>query len=158
MRHARAVDRHDVELANSCYHPDGAARFGSTTVAGAEYGEWADEDHRRFGLHMYNITTHTCEIDGDVAYCESYCIAVFLSQDQRRASLVTARYIDQLERRDGVWRIALRRATTDIAAEGDASFLGAYRGKPVEHDVFWTTNDPSYQRPVDLTRSVPGWH
>jgi hypothetical protein len=81
-----------------------------------------------------------------------------LSPDQRRASLVTARYIDQLERRDGAWRIAVRQATTDIAVEGDASFLGSYRGKPVEHDVFWTTADPSYQRPVDLTRQVPGWH
>jgi hypothetical protein len=159
MRQSRGVDRHDAELMNSSYHEDGLAAFGSARIPAAEFGEWSKTAHAgRFRLHMHNITTHTCEIEGDVAYCESYCIAVFLSPDQRRTSLVASRYLDQLERRDGEWKIVSRRAVTDIAAEGDASFLGAYRGRPVEEDVFWTRNDPSYQRPIDLSGSIPGWH
>jgi hypothetical protein len=107
---------------------------------------------------MHHITTHTCDIEGDVAYAESYAIGVFLSPDQTRASYVTARYVDQLERRDGVWAIVKRRAMTDIAAEGDASFLGAFRGRPVEEEEFWTKRDLSYQRPIDLSVPSPAWH
>jgi SnoaL-like protein len=157
-RHARGVDRHDAELLDSCYHEDGAAAYGATVVPAREHSEWSNTAHGgRFALHGHHLTTHTCEIDGDVAYAESYVIGTFLSADQTRASFVAARYIDQLERRDGEWRIAARRAMTDIALEGDASFLGAFRGRPVEPEHF-TRDDLSYQRPVDLSVPSPRWH
>jgi ketosteroid isomerase-like protein len=158
MRHARGVDRHDADLMNSCYHEDGVAAYGGTIVEARDHSEWSNSAHQgRFSLHLHNITTHTCEIEGDVAYAESYVIATFLSADQTRASMVSARYIDQLERRNGEWKIAVRRATTDIAVEGDASFLGAFRGRPVEPE-FWNKDDVSYQRPVDLSVPTPRWH
>jgi len=158
MRHARGVDRHDAELMDSCYHGDGVAAYGATIVPAREHSQWSKEAHRdRFTLHAHNITTHTCEIDGDVAYCESYVLGAFLSPDQKRTSLVGGRYIDQLERRDGEWKIAVRRAMTDLAVEGDASFLGAFRGRPVEPE-FWSKDDVSYQRPVDLSVPSPRWH
>lgn len=159
MRHARGMDRHDKELMTSCYHEDGVAAYGSTLVSGPEHGDWSNSAHSgRFSLHAHHITNHTCEIEGDLAYCESYAIGAFLSPDHRRASYVSARYIDQLERRDGEWRIVVRRAMTDIALEGDASFLGAFRGQPVDEEENWTKKDLSYQRPVDLSVPSPRWH
>jgi hypothetical protein len=107
MRESRGVDRHDTELLASCFHEDGAAAYGGTIVPAREHADWSNSAHaERFSLHAHHITNHICEIDGDVAYCESYNIAVFLSKDQRRASCVTARYIDELERRSGEGRSA----------------------------------------------------
>jgi SnoaL-like domain len=159
MRESRGVDRHDEELLASCFHEDAVAAYGGTLVPAAEHPQWSNTAHsERFGLHAHHITNHICEIDGDTAYAESYNIAVFLSKDQRRASCVTARYIDELERRNGEWKIRTRRALTDIAVEGDASFLGAYRGRPVDHREFWTKEDLSYQRPIDFSVPSPRWH
>lgn len=158
MRHARGVDRHDSDLLDGCYHDDGAAAYGSTIVPAREHSEWSNNAHAgRFSLHAHHITTHTCEIANDTAYAESYAIAAFLSPDRKRTSFVSARYVDQLERRDGEWKIAARRSMTDIAVEGDASFLGAFRGRPVEDEHF-TRDDLSYQRPIDLSKQSPPWH
>jgi hypothetical protein len=159
MRQTRGVDRHDADLMTGAYHPDGVARFGPATVPAAEYGEWSNEVHGdRFGLHVHHLTTHNCELEGDVAHCETYVIGTFLSPDQQRASMVSGRYFDRLERRDGEWKIVVRRTVVDICIEGDASFLGAFRGTQVEEDDFWSHKDISYQRPLDVDTPVPAWH
>jgi hypothetical protein len=159
MRHARGVDRHDEELMNSCYWEDGVARYGPAVIPGPEYGAWSNGAHDgRFKLHSHNITTfNVTAFEGDVAYVESYVLAAFLSPDQKRASLVSGRYFDQITKRGGEWRIAVRRTVIDVAMEGDASFLGAFRGTEVPDD-FWTTKDMSYLRPLDVETPVPGWH
>ena len=36
---------------------------------------------------------------------------------------INGRYVDRLEKRDGEWKIALRRCTLDFMIEGDASML-----------------------------------
>ncbi len=159
MRHARGVDRHDVELMTSSYHDDGVARYGPAVIPGPEHGEWSNNAHTgRFRLHMHNITTHNCDVEGDVAYAESYVLAAFLSPDQKRTSLVSGRYFDQLEQRDGEWKIAVRRTVIDICVEGDASFLGAFRGQAIDEREFWSKEDLSYRRPLDVETPAPAWH
>lgn len=159
MRHVRGVDRHDAALVSDTYHPDGVARYGPTIVPGPEHGEWSNEVHgERFGLHAHHVTTHSCEIDGDVAHSESYLLGVFISPDQQRASIVSGRYLDRLERRDGEWRIAVRRTVIDVCVEGDASFLGAFRGAEIDESYFWSREDISYLRPLDIETPVPSWH
>jgi hypothetical protein len=157
MRHARGHDRHDVELMTSCFHEDGVDEHGSAVNSGPEYGEWANAAHAAaFKLHAHNITTHTCEIDGDVAYCESYVIGAFLFRDRDRASFAGGRYIDQFERRDGEWKIAVRRTVIDVVIEGDAPWLQWPDSGTFPKGV-WTKEDASYQRPVDLSVSGPRW-
>ncbi len=160
MRQSRGVDRHDVELMTSCYHADAEIKFGNRAelVRGADYGEWSNGAHHgRFALHSHNITNMNVEVDGDVAYAESYVITFVMSADEKKTSVVAGRYVDQLERRDGEWKIAKRRAFLDIAADGTASYLGVYRGRPVDPEEFWTHADPSYQRPIDLSTPSPQW-
>ena len=158
QRHARGVDRHDAELTDSCYHPDGGARYGEEVVGAVGHGEWSNRAHaEHFALHLHHITTHTCEIDGDSAWCESYFLGAFLAPDQPRASMVSGRYLDQLERRGGEWRIVVRRTVVDVCAEGDASFLGAFRTGEVEVGELWSRDDISYRRPLDLDTPGPAW-
>ena len=98
---------------------------------------------------MHNITAHTCEIDGDVAHCESYVIGTMRLRDDKTVSLIGGRYLDRLARRDGAWKIALRRCTIEWTMNGDTSFIssGAFAGFI---RGTWDRSDPSYTRPLRL--------
>ncbi|MFN8027434.1 MAG: nuclear transport factor 2 family protein [Acidimicrobiia bacterium] len=123
-RHARGCDRHDVDLISSTYWPDGVDEHGRVVNRGDEYGAWANATHAATSLvHTHNVTTHTCEIDGDTAHAESYVIVVLLGNDGRMAQFISGRYVDRLERRDREWRIALRRSTVEVMFVADASVL-----------------------------------
>ena len=154
-RHARGCDRFDSELLASAYHDDGVDEHGFAINPGPKYAEWANTQHGRGSQqNMHNITTHSCEIDGDVAHAESYVIGLFLDPDGKTARLLAGRYADRLERRNGEWRIVLRRSTVDVALAGDASFLslpyfvemGFVKGMRDKRDV-------SYQRPLTLEKT-----
>lgn len=82
-------------------------------------------------------------------------IVVLLGRDHRTAQFISGRYIDRLERRNGEWRIVLRRSTVEVMFLADASVLessffkekGYIRGTR-------DTADLSYERPLTL-ESVP---
>ena len=44
-----------------------------------------------------------------------------------------------------------------MPVDGTASYLGAFRGQPIDPQQFWTRDDPSYQRPVDFSTPSPQW-
>jgi len=151
-RNSRGNDRFDVELITSSYHPDGVHELGRHQISGREYGEHANKAHRAlFDANLHNITTHSCEIDGDVAHAESYSLGVFLDKGGETGRMLAGRYLDRLEKRDGEWRIVLRRATVEIAIEGKATLptgstlpgSGYLKG---ERD----RSDPSYARPLTI--------
>ena len=122
--HARGCDRHDVDLITAAYHPDGVDEHGWVTNVGVEYGDWANRTHAATSqVHTHNITTQSCEIEGDTAHAESYVIVVLLSLDGRTAQVISGRYVDRLERRDGRWAIAVRRSTVEVMFLADASVL-----------------------------------
>ena len=82
------------------------------------------EDHSKASiLHTHNLSTHNCEVDGDVAHCETYVIVGLLDHGGQTARLISGRYIDRLERRNGEWKIALRRSIVDVAIAGDSSMI-----------------------------------
>jgi hypothetical protein len=104
---------------------------------------------------MHHITTHLCEIDGDEAHAESYVIGLFLNPDGKTARLIAGRYADRLERRNGEWRITLRRSTVEVLMKGDASILtseafaklGYVKGMRDKRDL-------TYQRPLSLDETL----
>jgi hypothetical protein len=155
-RHARGCDRHDVELIRAAYHEDGMDEHGIAINSGPEYAEWANKTHAETSIvHTHNITTHSCEIEGDTAHAESYVIVVLIGPEGGSAQLITGRYLDRLERRSGQWRIAVRRSTVEGMFLADARVLqssffkdkGYLVGTRDRHDL-------SYQRP--LTMEAPG--
>jgi hypothetical protein len=155
---SRGHDRHDVELMTAVYLDDGIDEHGPTVKAGPEYGEWANAAHAQvFEDHLHNITTHTCEVDGDVAHCESYVVGAMRARDGKTVSLLGGRYLDRLERRDGAWGIALRRCTIEWAFTADGSMLqsGALAGFL---KGTWDRTDLSYARPLEPdTEPAPRW-
>src|ERR1700761_1875795 len=78
-REARGRDRHDAALTASCYWQDGGAEQGLADTPGPQYGEKANAGHRAaFSANSHNLTNHSCQIDGDVAYCETYVMGGLL--------------------------------------------------------------------------------
>lgn len=158
--HARGHDRFDVGLLTAAYHPDGVDEHGASAIhQGPEYADWANEIHAAGSqLCLHNITTHNCEIDGDTAHAESYVIVGLLNSDGASVRLINGRYVDRLEKRDGEWKIALRRCTVDLLISGDASILnlpqfkagGYIKGQRDRSDV-------SYQRPLSLDSTFTQW-
>lgn len=156
-RHARGHDRFDVEMMTACYHADGVDEHGAAAVyPGPEYGEWANATHARGAQqNLHNITTHTCDINGDTAHAESYVLVALLNPDGITARFINGRYVDRLEKRNGEWRIALRRCTLDLMLQGDASLMqspyisaaGYIKGLRDKGDV-------SYLRPLTLDAAV----
>ncbi|MET7782254.1 MULTISPECIES: nuclear transport factor 2 family protein [Streptomyces] len=149
-QHARGHDRHDSDLLTAAYHTDGIDEHGHSVNPGPQYADWANAVHAASAqLHTHNITTHTCEIDGNTAHCESYVLVGLLHHDGRTAQLMSGRYLDRLERRDGTWRIAARRSTVELALTADASLLqSSFFTKQGFVKGTRDTTDLSYQRPL----------
>ena len=156
-RHARGCDRHDVDLIASAYHADGVDEHGHAVNSGPAYGDWANKTHAETSrVHTHNITTHTCEVDGDAAHAESYVIVVLVGPDAQSAQFITGRYIDRLERRNGQWRIAVRRSTVEGMFLADARVLQS--SLFTEKGYLVGTRDRtdlSYQRPLTIDAPAP---
>lgn len=159
VNNARGCDRHDSDLLTGTYHADGIDEHGAANVLpGLAYADWANTVHSKGSIHnLHHITNHTCTIDGDVAHAESYVIGLFFNADGKTARLLSGRYLDRLERRDGRWRIALRRCTVEVGLNADAGFMnsgyfrdmGFLQGLRNEQDL-------AYQRPLTLDETPEG--
>lgn len=146
--YSRGVDRHDVELMLKVFHPDAIDEHGNDVNGMPDFTEWANKVHEDdFGLHLHNITTHNCEIVGDVAHCETYVLAGLATKDGRDIWLIGGRYLDRLTRISGEWKIAFRRTMIDWLSKSANIFtdpLFASYGYPTGT---WDKTDASYQRP-----------
>jgi len=156
-RHARGHDRHDSDLITSTYHPDGFDEHGKAINPGPEYAAWINPVHAAGSQnHLHNITTHTVEIDGNTAHAESYVLVALLNHDGVTARLINGRYLDRLEKRDGAWRISVRRSSVEVMITADASGLknplfveqGYPKGTRDKRDL-------SYTRPLQIDTPAP---
>jgi hypothetical protein len=148
QRECRARDRQDSEQIASCWWPEGVDEHGAVIATAPEYPERANAGHRAaFRATSHNITNQICEIDGNAAYCESYVVGGLAWKDGKTTSIAMGRYIDQLEKRGGEWRILVRRCTIEMTADADASWVNS---EPVKGFLkpIWSKEDPSYERPI----------
>jgi hypothetical protein len=149
-RNSRGNDRFDKELITSTYHDDGIHELGHSQIAGSGYGDHANHAHGMlFEVNLHNVTMHHCEITGNIAHTESYVIGLFADKGAEKSRILAGRYIDRLEKRDGEWRIVLRRATVEVSLEGSAMMAN---GKLPPGTGYLKGNrdrsDPSYERPL----------
>ncbi len=150
--HSRGHDRHDAELLTRAYHPDGVDEHGNAVNSGPKYAAWINPVHAAGSqAHTHNITTHSCEIEGDTAHCESYVLVCLLDHGGVTARVISGRYIDRLEKRDNEWRIAVRRSTVELMFTADASALQSelFRSQGYPGGTR-DRRDLSYVRPLTL--------
>lgn len=145
-RNARGLDRLDAELLRSTFHPDAVDNHGPFTGGREDFVKFAIDIESSFFWTHHGVTTHTCEIDGDCAHCESYVHFFVQTADRQHVAAGGARYIDKLERREGRWGIVIRRVMMDWSIQVPySSWLGLewenIRGRR-------DNEDPSYERPL----------
>jgi len=116
LRYCRGIDRLDLELVRSCYHPDATDEHGTFTGTRDEFVEWVGRVLPRFTGTMHMVANQLVEVDGDTARSETYGTAYHHGEppeDARRNFTTGFRYVDRFERRDGEWRIARRVAVRE---------------------------------------------
>ena len=156
QRESRARDRQDVEQIAGCWWEDGVDEHGAVVTFAPDYPAKANMGHgMNFNMTSHNITNHLCELDGDTAYCESYVIGGLHWLEGNKGSgsegetttLAFGRYIDQLERRNGEWRIVTRRCTIEASANADGGWVHSPNVNGFLK-ALWSKEDPSYERPI----------
>ena len=116
VRYCRGVDRCDVELMKTCFHPDAIDDHGFFSGPADVFAEQAAENlPKRFSSTKHFLTNVHLELAGDHARSESYVLALFrIDEEGVRSDLtISARYLDALERRNGEWRITHRTLVND---------------------------------------------
>lgn len=153
-RYARAVDRADGPLLKSCYHPDAIEEHGGNYTGNAiEYVDGAIPRIMAMGTMQHLLGTSHIELDGDIAWVETYIWTFARLAQAGGGSLDTftgGRLVDRFERRDGSWKIAHRRTVFDWnrdvpPAEGWCNGLFDPR-KPGMHLGRKGASDLSYDR------------
>jgi hypothetical protein len=111
LRYCRGIDRVDMELVRSCYHPGAIDHHTGFEGDRDEFVLWVEPALRRFAGTMHMVGNHLVDIDGDVGHSETYCTAFHVADPAAPESVgVTTglRYVDRFERWDGEWRIVER--------------------------------------------------
>lgn len=134
----RAIDRLDLDLLKSLYHPDARDDHASFKGTAHEFAEYAIAFLRdTFVSTMHHVTHSHIAVNEDAAAAESYYyayhrlegdfdkVAGFFGKtyaercaadgtlDDGHEFICGGRYVDSLTKRDGAWRIANREITVE---------------------------------------------
>jgi hypothetical protein len=138
VRYCRAIDRLDLDLARSCFHPDATDDHGAFKGLAHDFLDqlFARAGGSNVGFVAHLVSNVSLTIDGDSADGESYVGMRQLRDGQLIEGF--GRFVDHFERRNGQWRVASRRVILDWATPGrgyqDAGFAKGSRDR----------SDPSY--------------
>jgi hypothetical protein len=140
-RVARGTDRLDRDLIVSGYWPDGFDDHNAFRGGPIEFAGWVLEVLPHFQATHHFLGQCRIELDGDVAYAETYCDAHHVSHPDDDGEvtdmLLGLRYVDRFERRDGEWRIAKR-----VCAFDWSYYVDAARAWPFPDDFTVGHRDP----------------
>jgi hypothetical protein len=116
-RYCRSIDRADADLLKSVYHPDGRDEHGMFSGLGWDFVGVVIPMLKKSGTTQHSITNCLIDLQGDVAFVESYCTAFHADTPDEMGALkdfvLGLRYCDRFEKRNGEWKIAHRQCVFD---------------------------------------------
>ena len=114
-----AGDRYDEARALRCFHPDATDEHGSLYGGPAsEFVRWGmriDRPGAATRIH-HALSNMRIEITGDIAACQTYVTATHFKTESDGGTFIIwfgGRYLDRIERRDGIWKIGYRKVIMD---------------------------------------------
>ena len=145
-KYCRALDRMDLELAATIWHPGGTADYGPSMYqgTGAGFVTWVWEQHAAMLAHSHQITNVLIEVDGDRAASEAYVTAALRTQSgpgEPIEIVSRGRYVDRWSHRDGRWAIDHRRFAEDFTT---IMAVPSAVPEPLMTSSRRDTTDPSY--------------
>lgn len=113
--YCRGIDRCHLESLLSVFWPDATADYGSGEQNAHDWARTTVTALKGMLRTQHSIGNLLIELDGDRAKAETYCHAFHeLPGEPGPAEMIVGgRYLDRLERRGGVWRIARRTYVMD---------------------------------------------
>jgi hypothetical protein len=150
-RIARGADRFDRELYLSACHEDALVSVGGRTSPAAESFEDGKAMHAKGTVSTQHcLSTMNCDVAGDIAHVETYHIYCARNVDDTSWA-ATGRYLDQFERRDGVWGLVFRHISVEWTGKMTPMELGLQETIGAPKHRFSASRDradPSYLRPL----------
>lgn len=116
VRYCRGADLCDAEVMRSCFHDDAIDDHGFFNGSAQEFAEKAAGNlGGMFTATRHYMTNEYVELAGDGATSEIYvlCQLRLLKDGEKYDVTAHCRYLDRLERRDGVWKISYRQLVSD---------------------------------------------
>ena len=112
--YCRGVDRLDLDLVRSAYHPDAVDHHTGFDGGVDDFVRWLGGNLQHLTGSMHMMGNHHVEFVGaDRAISETYCNAAHWGEHERLNFTTGVRYIDLMERREGRWAIAERWAVRE---------------------------------------------
>lgn len=179
--YCRAVDRMDLELLRSVYHPDAADDHGTFVGNADEFCDFVMEVQGRNSYSSHTIANPVIDLDGDVASVEcvyrAYTrvpggwdpVSTYFGDpyaarardngtlEQEHEHICGGRYLDRFERRDDVWRIAARRVTNEWNQCRPISELWEGRLAAMRLPGTRDRHDPVYSNSIRPAMTLSAW-
>ena len=112
--HSRGLDRLDSEAIKSCYWPEAEVDYGAFKGPAHTFAELVIPALQgQYELTRHALSNSLFHFDGDNVTTETYVHAAHLASNSTEETLVYGRYLDQLEKRDGWWKLAFRRVVIE---------------------------------------------
>jgi SnoaL-like domain len=111
LRYGRTLDWLDGEGQAACYWPDAEIDYGFFEGAGKDWVPTVMEVESAAPRRWHVSTGVMVQVDGNKAKSECYGISVGSSAGEDGTltdTMFGGRYLDELEKRDGEWRISTR--------------------------------------------------
>jgi hypothetical protein len=124
VRYCRGVDRCDADMLKSAYWPDATDNHGTFNGNAHAFVDWLIPALKGMDRTMHQISNVYIELDGPAARAETYCQAYheLSGPDGGKVEMIVGgRYLDRLERRGSVWKIAHRLYVMDWNQNGPST-------------------------------------
>lgn len=115
MRYCRGIDRTDAEILASVFHGDATINYGMFVGTATDFVPFVIENNKTFERFSHNVSNELVLVDGDKAWAEYYVVVYACAETdgQLMDAMIGGRYLDRLEKRGGVWKIAHRQFVMD---------------------------------------------
>jgi hypothetical protein len=129
MAYARGMDRADPELLASIFLPESTVVSGVVNGSGPRFAKEITEYLRSNLVRCFHsIANEWVDVKGDRAIGEAYVIATMTADGDD--TIGGGRYINEFERRDGIWKIKTHVFVSDWSITQPTTYQsgGIYRG------------------------------
>jgi hypothetical protein len=117
MRFLRSMDRQDWDTVRACFHPDAVHDHGTWRGSIDQFIEREKTTYKAFVTNTHFAGNELIDLNGDTASSELYSVCWHRVRGEPGRPEVDwvsgMRYIDQLARRHGQWRIVDRLVVID---------------------------------------------
>jgi SnoaL-like domain len=144
MAYARGVDRGDAALLRSIFHDDAiivtGVVNGNPDTFSREIVAYVTKNMQR---SFHSVANEWVDVRGDRAVGESYAIATVTAGDQD--TITGGRYIDEYERRAGVWKILSHHFVMDYSISVPTSYQTDGMYESLRSRGCYGKDDPIYK-------------